>query len=667
MHSLTAAFGATSSFAASNSSPIVQTVNKADSSTQLTSSGNPSVVGSTLTLTAHLTAVAPGGGTPSGSVTFIDGTTTLGASVLNGSGVATLVSPQLGTGTHPLTAQYAGGGNHNPSTGMLSQLISTDGVTVALSSSSNPSVYAGNVTFTATVTTVSTGGLPTGTVTFKEGTTTLGTGTLNGSGVATFSTAALTGGTHLVTAQYGGDVNHGVGTSAPLSQGVNKASTATASASSSNPSVTGETVTFTATVTSGAAGTPTGTVTFSESATTLGTGTLSASGAATFSTAALGAGTHPVVASYGGDGNYVASAATALAQVVSRATTTTVVSSSANPSAQNVSVTLTATVAPQAPGTGVPTGTVTFKEGTTTLGTGTLNASGAATFSTATLTLGAHAITAVYGGDSGYQGSTSSAFTQNVTNFTDSISFGASPNPSTFGQTVTFTATVSGSGATPTGTITFTEGTTVLAGVPLDGAATATFTLSTLGAGSHTVVADYAGNTLYTAASASVTQTVNPAATATTLATAPNPQGVGQPVELSATVTSPVPGFAGTVEFFDGTTSLGDVPLDGQGVATLLTSTLAMGSHPLTAQYSGSANHAGSTSAPVSQTIGLGGSGGGGGSHAGGGTGGHSGGGGNSGGGGCGCLAGAGTGSSSFALLLGLTALALRRRRATRR
>ncbi len=93
--------------------------------------------------------------------------------------------------------------------------------------------------------------------------------------------------------------------------------------------------------------------------------------------------------------------------------TTTTVTSSANPSSVGAAVTFTATVAP-ASGTTKPTGTVTFKDGATTLGTGTLNAQGVATFATAALSVGTHQITATYGGDAGFNASTSAVLTQTV-------------------------------------------------------------------------------------------------------------------------------------------------------------------------------------------------------------------------------------------------------------
>ena len=77
------------------------------------------------------------------------------------------------------------------------------------------------------------------------------------------------------------------------------------------------------------------------------------------------------------------------------------------------SVTYTATVAPAATWTGTPTGTVTITDGSTTIGTGTLS-SGQATFTTSALAIGGHTITSIYGGDTNFAGSTSSALTQTV-------------------------------------------------------------------------------------------------------------------------------------------------------------------------------------------------------------------------------------------------------------
>src|SRR5207249_3711202 len=93
---------------------------------------------------------------------------------------------------------------------------------------------------------------------------------------------------------------------------------------------------------------------------------------------------------------------------------------------------------------------------------------------------------------------------------------------------------------------------------------------------------------------------------ATALAAAPNPAVVGQPVTLTATVTCDAVVPTGSVTFFDGATPLtGPVPVNGSGMATFTTSSLAIGSHTLTAQYSGDANCSGSTSNAVTVTVGC--------------------------------------------------------------
>jgi hypothetical protein len=170
------------------------------------------------------------------------------------------------------------------------------------------SVFGQPMTFTATVAAVAPGaGTPTGIVTFKDGATVLGTGTLNGAGVATFGISSLSVASHPITAVYGSDTNFSGGTSAPLSQVVNKANTSTVVTSSVNPSTYGQAVTLTAMVTAAApgAGAPTGSAQFFDGATSLGSGTL-VSGVANITTTALSAGSHNSITAVfaSGDGNF---------------------------------------------------------------------------------------------------------------------------------------------------------------------------------------------------------------------------------------------------------------------------------------------------------------------------------------------------------------------------
>ena len=364
--------------------------------------------------------------------------------------------------------------------------------TTTVATSVNPSVYGQSVTFTATVAAVAPGsGAPTGLVTFDDGTTVLGTGTLNG-GVATFSTSSLSVATHSITAVYGGDGNFTTSTSSVLSQAVNQDSTSTALSSSVNPSVYGQSVTFTATVTANApgSGTPSGSVIFMDGTSTLGTGTLNASSAATFTTSALSVASHPITAVYGGDTNDLISTSEPLSQVVNTDTTTTTLTSSVNPSVFRQPVTFTAAVTVVSPGAGTPSGTVTFMDGSTTLGTSSLNGSGVAIFSITSLSVATHSITAVYGGDGNFTTSTSSAVIQTVNQASTTTSLTASPTSTTSGQPVTLTATIAvvapGAGM-PTGSVQFFVGTTSLGTASLSGtSAILTTTLLPVGTDSLT-------------------------------------------------------------------------------------------------------------------------------------------------------------------------------------
>src|SRR5205807_1008637 len=172
--------------------------------------------------------------------------------------------------------------------------------------------------------------------------------------------------------------------------------------------ILGSAVTFTATVTSSAMGTPTGTVTFQDGAATLGTGMLSG-GNATLATSALVGGVHSITAIYGGDANFASSTSPALMQTVNKAASSTSVVSSNSASIRGAAVTFTATVT--SPVTGTPTRRATDQDGAAALGTGTLSG-GAATFTTSGLTGGTRSITAIYSGDANFAGGTSPALTQ---------------------------------------------------------------------------------------------------------------------------------------------------------------------------------------------------------------------------------------------------------------
>ena len=180
----------------------------------------------------------------------------------------------------------------------------------------------------------------------------------------------------------------------------------------------------------------------------------------------------------------------------------------------------------------------------------------------------------------------------------------SSSNPSGFGQSVTFTATVTPQGSgSPTGTVTFSDGSTQI-GQSAVSDGVATLSTSSLAIGSHSVTAAYSGDSTFAASvSSALTQVVANASTTTALSGSPNPANVGQNVTFTATVTPTTSGVpTGTVSFFDGSTQIGSTSLSS-GVATISTSSLAAGSHSVTAVYSGDDNYNGSTSGVLSEVV----------------------------------------------------------------
>jgi MYXO-CTERM domain-containing protein len=310
-HTIRATYGGDLNFAGSWGE-ATHTVNPADSKLVLSVSPNPSSPGGSVALTAVVTASPPGAGAPLGTVTFFDGASPLGASPIGPAGQASLVTDALTLGSHALSASYGGNASfHSSTSSPLTEVVSLGATVVLVTSSSNPSTFGGEVTFTATVS--GDLGAPTGMVTFNDGSSVLGSAPL-GSGTAALTTSALSGGAHPISAAYGGDGQYSAG-SASLVQNVSEAPSATVLTVSSSSSNVGQLVTFTATVTSGVAGDISGSVMFKDGPLTLGTATITA-GTATLASAALGEGTHAIIAVYGGSANYAASTSKPVTSVV---------------------------------------------------------------------------------------------------------------------------------------------------------------------------------------------------------------------------------------------------------------------------------------------------------------------------------------------------------------
>jgi len=501
-------------------------INNASSTVLVSSSLNPSTYEDTVTFTATISGEfgEVKGRTKRSGVRSLDvtGTVTWSSNagcgttpVTSGNpGVATCTTSSLPAGTGTITATYSGDSNHSGGSGSLSQVVNQASSSMTVLSSLDPSTYGQAVSFTASVT----GASPTGTVQFNIDGSAFGSPVTLVSGAATSgSITTLAEGTHTVTAVYSGDTNN-QGSTGTLSGGqvVSQASASVSVSSSLNPSTYGQSVTLTATINGeygllkGRHGKPldvTGTMTWSSN-TGCGTTPVTSGnpGVATCTTSSLPVGTDTITATYSGDSNHSGGSGTLSGgQAVNQATTTTALTSSPNPSVVDQLVTFTATVTGQFGGSA--TGTVTFKAGAKTLGTGTLD-NGAATISSALAAAGSVAITASYSGDNNNLASTSGRLKQTINKAATTTTLVSAPNPSNFGQSVIFTATVTGQfGGTPTGTVTFKNGSTTLGTGRLSGGV-ANFSTSSLTRGNHHITSSYGGNGNFKTSTGSLTQTV---------------------------------------------------------------------------------------------------------------------------------------------------------------
>jgi hypothetical protein len=422
-NSITASYTDTNNVSAT-SSPVKQIVEQTTATT-IASSANPSIHGTAVTFTAVVTAT--GTVAPTGTVTFLDGSTPIGTGTLAAAGTttaaATFQTSALTAGTHAITAAYGGDTNDFSSTSAaVSQVVNIASSTTVVAASANPAVAGKALTLTATVTT--NGGTAAGTVNFYNGTVLLGAGTLNGGGVATFTSSTLPVGSYSVTAVYVGDSNDTGSTSAMLSLSVIQATTSVKLVTS-NPTVqVTSPVSFTATV-SGNGGAATGNVTFMDGANTLGSVAVNASGVATYTTSSLTVGSHNITAVYGGDANDAGSTSTGITETVTAyATQTSLAASSTSINTDQELTLLTTTTSSSG---GAATGTITYVSGTTTLGSATVGVNGTATF-TLNPAAGQYSITAHYSGDALNAPSVSNVVTVTVSLATE---FTIALNPTT--------------------------------------------------------------------------------------------------------------------------------------------------------------------------------------------------------------------------------------------
>jgi len=355
---------------------------------------------------------------------------------------------------------------------------------------------------------------------------------------------------------------------------------------------------FTATVSS-TYGTPTGSIDWTDNGTTLSTQTLSAA-TATLTYTGQTVGTHTLTATYVPTGGF-ASGSASCSEVVTTLPTTSVLSVSPGNTTFGSPVTLTATVSPTIPpGAGTPIGSVTFYNSGTVLNTAPLS-NGVATLTLSTLPGGVDNLTCTYSGSSIYATSNCNTIPTTIAAAASTLILVSSLNPAPALTSITFTASLTANGQpAPAGnTIVFTLNGQII-NLFTDATGTAAYTLNTLTPGSYPVTATYAATASLKASSASLTEVITAIPTITSLTVSPNPAYFSQLVTMVATV-SGAP--TGTVTFSDGATPLPTQLLTG-GTARYTTSTLAVGTHPITATYSpATTSFLPSTSSTVNEVI----------------------------------------------------------------
>jgi hypothetical protein len=468
-----------------------------------------------------------------------------------------------------------------------------------LTTSASPVLVGQATTFTATVSSMS-GAIPDGEmVTFYRGLTTapIGAATTVG-GMATFTTSEPKVSQHNIIAIYNGDAAF-LSSSGIVKEVVELSATSTTLSVSLNPSFPEQLVTLTATVISTGPNPPTGEVSFVEGAVVFGKAPVSG-GIATLSTTKIRT-SGTITAKYSGDA-FNARSTGSLAQVVDGLLpTVTTLTISPNPSAYQQEVTLTATVT--STGSALPSGSVQFVGPFDRINAAVNNGVAVATISR--IFPGDHKISVHYQGEPPWAPSKSGYQFVSVNTAPTVTTIVSSPNPSVWGEPVTFTASVESAipGRPETGSFWFTNGSQLIGSPRLF--SKPTIETKTLPTGSTVITASYRGNDAFSGSSASLTQVVNPLGTTTHLKSSKNPSQPGKNVIFTATVETGAgrPATAGTVTFTAGATTLGIVTLQRDGVATISTEALPAGSTTVvTAAYSGAANFS-SSSVSLTQVV----------------------------------------------------------------
>lgn len=600
-----------------SSTTVSVTVTPVTAQTTLTLGANPISIPSTGSTQLSVTVKAAAAAPPAGQISFLLGKTPLGSTQLTASGTAnfTLQGAALTTGANTITASYAGSASFSPSTATVVVTVTTPPpATTALTVTANPAAItpSASTTLTATVKAASATAVPAGSVSFVLGKTTLAAIPLSASGTASFTLqgAALTTGANTITASYAGTASFSPSTATGIVTVTTPPPAATSLTLTANPVSISPSASAVLTATVKAAlgsATPTGSVSFILGKTTLAAVPLSATGSANFTLqgSALTTGANTVTASYTGNDRFgpsTAAATVSLSPPPQVNTSLTVLAAPASILASGSTI-VSAAVLP-ASGTAIPDGTVTFSLAGASLGSGKVVATttgpmAAIPLSANRLTVGANTITASYSGSTAFKPSNGTVVVTvvaaPVATTTAAVASPASIAPTASTQ-ITATVKAASGAASPTGSMSFSLGQSLLGSSPLmagpNGSATASFTVpgSKLVSGQNTILARYPGASGFQDSAAFVAVTVTPPGTngAMKLSAKPAELTAAGSTQLTATIqpASGTPPTAGTVTFLAGKTVLGSVPFTAAGaVLTVKGTSLSPGVVSVVANY----------------------------------------------------------------------------------
>lgn len=603
-------------FNASNSTSVAYEVSSTATTTTISAApATTQVAGLGVTFTANITAADAS--LEAGTVQFKDGATNVGAAqpvAAGASGTASITTNLLAVGPHSIKAVFTS--TAGPQVGSESAALDYS-ITAAAQNTSTalsvPATVTAGVPVSLTATVTAGSGTPVGSVAFFDGAAAIGSGAVNGSGVATTS-ATFAAGAHSVTATFtptsAAAFNPSTSSASTFTAAPAVGTAVTVTASPVGPSIQGVAITFTAHITADDSSLEAGSVQFKDGGVELGgpqAVSAGAIGTATVATSALTVGTHLITAVFTSTAGPQTGSSSAARSYVINAPAATSVSIAAAPLDAAVfgsPVTFTATLSPAA-----AAGTIQFKDGSADVGGLVSVASGVASITTSALSEGAHAITAVFvpANPLAFLGSTSPGLGyQSVKPLVTTTTLVASPaGGSIVGSPVELTATVF---PTATGNIQFKDGSASLGSVAVvEGVAR--LTTSDLAIGTHSLTAIFTPPSLLThtrSTSAALPFAVlaPPVATTTTISATPSsPKVVGTAVTFKAIVAGV--DAAGTVQFKNGEVNLGTAVDLAAGAASLISSTLPVGTHSISAVFvpANAAAFSTSTSAAISYVI----------------------------------------------------------------